>query len=195
MNVAAVFPDRWLSIFFSWITILSELVIFVGLIVRRWWTWVIWIAILFHLGMFATLYGNTFGHFVQSLGITYLAFLTWPTQRRRVYLQSGSQSWMTGLLRRLDTEGLFQWTQGSGFNRFTVMSGDRKLEGIQAVCAILFYSPGFYWLVFILFSVFFHLFPWPLKFFSSLFLVFVCVGFFGWATLLDLRSWWERKKS
>ena len=82
-RVAALLPPMALSKFMGWATIATELSLFVGFIVPRWWPLAIWLGILFHASM-TVFTGITFVLFLYVAPAAYLAFAGWPAATTEV---------------------------------------------------------------------------------------------------------------
>jgi len=185
MYLAALLPGASLSILFSWTTILSEFAIMVGLAVRRWWCWALWMGALFHLATFVFMKGNPFGHFMQSLGIVYLAFITWPKARGTVRFGALINRIWIRMLRCWDSEKQYDWTVYPSDPWLSLTTEGKQLIGLRALREILLHSPGFFWTVFILFQLLIHLLPWPEKFFTTFLLLLLAATPFALASLSD----------
>lgn len=182
---AGQLPDMWLSKFFSWASITTELVVGLGLCFRRFWKPALWLGLSFHLGTFVFMKGGTFGHFIQSLGVIYIAFLTWPKTKLEVSWEHNYLKWLRSLFVTTDFDHKINWTDsGSGI---VVQWDEREEKGISAITSLLLYTPIFYWTFLILFSLFHHLLPWPLSFGLNGILVFFFFGLFGYAQLSSFR--------
>jgi len=183
MYMASLLPAGWLSLLFSWVTIMSEFVVLIGLCIRKWWTPVLWIGLLFHLATFVFMKGNPFGHFLQSLGIAYLAFLTWPESSRVVHFSSGRWGIFFKFLQILDFDHVYLWRKNPDVSFLQVEMQQKDVTGMQALSEVLFYSSGFYWMILFVFSVCMHLLPWPAKLFASLVFILVILFPFSWSIL------------
>ena len=175
--LAGLLPAYWLSTVLSWTTILSEFLVMLGLCFRRWWTAALWLGLLFHLATFIFTLGNPFGHFVQSLGVVYLSFLTWPEQQGTARLPAGP---LAKVLQRLDTDRVWNWKGKSDGGVPEVELGGKRLAGMAAIREILFYSTGFYWALLTSFEIFIHIFPWPWSFLTSLIVLLAAIIPFAW---------------
>ncbi len=109
-KIASWFPALLASKILSWGTIVSELAIGLGFLVRRFYPIAIWGGILLHSSLLI-LTNRTFGMFFYAMLASYLAFVDWP-QRRPTVLYDGDCGFCTktrNLFERIDLEGLFDW--------------------------------------------------------------------------------------
>lgn len=180
IHLAGLLPAQWLSIVFSWVTILSEFLVMAGLCFRRWWAVTLWIGLFFHLGTFVFTLGNPFGHFVQSLGIIYLAFLTWPDRRGTAWIPTGFSGRLARLIRWCDADRIWDWRENPGGRVLEVELADRHLTGMSAFREILFYSAGFYWALLVVFEACILLIPWPGSFITTMILLTSAMIPFSW---------------
>ena len=156
VRAAALLPPMALSKFMCWATIATELSIFVGFIVPRWWPLAIWLGILFHASM--TIFtGITFVLFLYVAPAAYLAFARWPKSTTEVIYDGDcgicakTKRWFEAL----DLEGAFRWTTyqsgiGDRFgisrdalaNRLHIVTGGKQIaQGFHAFKLMLLYNP------------------------------------------------------
>jgi hypothetical protein len=184
MKMAAWFPKGWLSVFMSWSTIASEFLVMVGLMNPRWWSKALWLGIGFHLATFVFMFGDTFGHFIQSLGVVYLVFLIWPETRAGVEA-SGR---FARLIKSLDGNRTCDWSIGTNHRGLTWKRGGTIHRGIPALAEILRYHNGFYWCLLLIFEACVHFIPWPARFFVTLGLIVAAMFPFAWSALRGNRQ-------
>jgi hypothetical protein len=73
-----VLPRMWVARSLSWGTIAVELAIGLGFLFGRTRAAAVWLAVLFHFGLYAFLLGETFGHFLENLLLAFIVVLDWP---------------------------------------------------------------------------------------------------------------------
>jgi len=184
MKMSAWFPNGWLSVFMSWSTIASEFLVMVGLMNPRWWSKALWLGIGFHLATFIFMFGDTFGHFIQSLGVVYLVFLTWPESKAQV-TASGR---FARALNALDGNDTCAWNPAPGARAIKWERDGATLRGIPALAEILRYHNGFYWGLLLAFEACFHFIPWPARFPVTLVLLGTAMFPFAWSALRGNRQ-------
>ncbi len=156
VSVAALLPEMALAKLMCWGTIATELSLCAGFALRRFWSFAIWLGILFHASM--TLFtGITFVLFLYVAPAAYFAFVRWPRTATEVIYDGDcgicakTKRWFEAL----DLEGAFRWTtfqSGTG-DRFgisrealanrlhIVVDGERIAEGFRAFKLMLLYNP------------------------------------------------------
>ncbi len=82
--VTSWLPWSFVALALSWTTIVTEIVILVGLLVRRFRSWTIWLGLVFH-GSTIFLTARPFGFFMFALPASYLAFVDWPQRVTMLY--------------------------------------------------------------------------------------------------------------
>ena len=155
-RAAALLPPMALSKLMGWATIATELSLFVGFIVPRWWPLAIWLGILFHASM-TVFTGITFVLFLYVAPAAYLAFARWPEATTEVIYDGdcGICAKTKRWFETLDLEGAFRWTafQSGIGDRFgisrdalanrlhIVIGGERVAQGFHAFKLMLLYNP------------------------------------------------------
>ncbi len=113
LGLVDVFPRPWVAGVLSWASIVTELVIGLCILFRPTRALAVWIAVLFHFGIYAFLLGERFGHFLEDLLLAFLVVLEWP--RGQVALAAKRLS--ASAARR--AIALFDWDR-----TFVVLDGD-----------------------------------------------------------------------
>ncbi len=162
VRAAALLPPMALSKFMCWATIATELSIFVGFTVPRWWPLAIWLGILFHASM-TVFTGITFVLFLYVAPAAYLAFARWPASATEVIYDGDcgicakTKLWFE----TLDFDGAFRWTayQNGIGDRFGIapdalakrlhiaIDGKRIAHGFHAFKLMLLYNPVSYFVM------------------------------------------------
>ena len=78
LTFSALLPDRWFAALSSWIVILSELVLGLLFMFRRWHAYGVWLALGMHLCFFLIVGRTPFGHFFEDVLLALMIFLAWP---------------------------------------------------------------------------------------------------------------------
>jgi predicted DCC family thiol-disulfide oxidoreductase YuxK len=187
-------PEILLPRVMSWLTIVIEFAISLGLLFRRSRMWAIWLGLLLAVGQnFLT--ERTFGVFFYVMPISYLAFVDWP-RSRMIVLYDGDCGFCTRM-RRLwepfDLEGLFAWkpfqkaeelrgiSEDALRKRLYVVTENRKYSGFAAFKIMALYNPLTYFALLLPLllpqGVFFHHRSWLVVSFLLLFSpIFAPVG-------------------
>jgi predicted DCC family thiol-disulfide oxidoreductase YuxK len=189
-QLASIFPNLFLPRFMSWMTIVMEFSIVIGLLFRRTRVWAIFIGLSLALGM-NVLTERTFGVFFYAMPICYLAFVEWPRSNPTV-LYDGDCGFCfrtRGWMERFDLEKLFIWIpfqQAKDLHgispddlrkRLYLVADEKKYSGFGAFKMMLLYNPLTYFAMLIALmmpqSMYLHHRSWVavllLLFFSPLF--------------------------
>lgn len=136
-------PRVWVAGVLSWVSMAVELTIGLGFLFGRTRRAAVWLAVLFHLGMYTFLLGQTFGHFLEDMLLAFLVVLDWP--REPVTLAPMRNS--SGLSRRL--VALFDW------DRVFVVRDPPSVSAVDAIPLdrvgwgyVLRRTSGFYFMLF-----------------------------------------------
>lgn len=105
-EVAGWLPGQTLSVVMGVVTILTELLLVVCFLRRRWHATGIWIGAVFH-GVMVLLLDITFGPFVAAILLSYLAFVRWPDAAQLVLGDSRAQRALGRAVRLLDRSEVF----------------------------------------------------------------------------------------
>ncbi len=185
-RVASWLPHLMLARLLSWTTMVGELALSAGFLLRRLRVWAIWGGLLFHATL-SILTHRTFGLFTYAMPACYLAFVAWP-QAPLTVLYDGDCGFCARtrrLLERFDLENVFAWTafqkseERYGIpeedlrQRMYVVAGSRKYAGFAAFKAMALYNPVTYFiLLFVLVAPqpdFFPYRPWVMVLLLALF--------------------------
>lgn len=141
-EVAGWLPGQTLSVAMGIATIVTELLLVVLFLRRRWHAAGIWIGATFH-GVMVLLLDITFGPFVAAILLSYLAFVTWP---ERAHLTVGA-TWPQRALRQavglLDRSEVFQFRQvaDDGVAGLSLEVGGLRRTGPAALFLVVALQP------------------------------------------------------
>jgi len=189
-QLASWLPSLFLPRFMSWMTIVIEFWIVIGLLFRRTRHWAIFTGLCLSLGM-NVLTERTFGVFFYAMPICYLAFIDWPRSNPTV-LYDGDCGFCfrtRGWMERFDLEKIFVWKPFQlakdlyGISpedlrkRLYLVADEKKYSGFGAFKMMLLYNPITYFAMLIALmmpqSVYLHRRSWVaiflVLFFSPLF--------------------------
>jgi predicted DCC family thiol-disulfide oxidoreductase YuxK len=153
-QLAARLPQMFLPRFMSWMTIVMEFSIVLGLVFRRTRLPAVWIGLLLALGM-NVLTERTFGVFFYAMPICYLAFMEWPRSQVTV-LYDGDCGFCfrtRGWMERFDLEKQFVWkpfqqakdlygiSQESLRQRLYVVTEKKQYSSFRAFRIMALYNP------------------------------------------------------
>lgn len=140
----------------SWMTIVIEVALVVGFLVRRFRGWAIWLGLLFH-GSTIFLTGRPFGFFMFALPASYLAFVTWPSDLRVIYDgESAFCARARDFFNKFEFRGLIEWTPSQtgrehpGISeevlqkRIHLVADGKIYSGFEAFQKLLLYNPTTY---------------------------------------------------
>jgi len=160
MRAAAWLPPLMLSKLAGWFTMAAESALAVGLLVRRWNPWAIWLGIFLYAGML-WFTGSTFTLFFYAGIAAFLAFVDWPKPPLTVLYDGdcGFCEKTKNLFARFDLEGTFEWVPFQKARNLHGISTDALKErlhfvakgkiyaGYRAFKMMLLYNPLFYLVV------------------------------------------------
>lgn len=168
-------PRTAVALALSWGTMVTEVAIGLGFLFRRTRAATVWLAVLFHFGLYAFLEGDTFGHFVEDLLLAFVVVIEWPRRPVRLAARPGREA----LSRRI--VALFDWDRIFVVERPdapppTAAAGPIVLDRV-GWGAVLRRTAGFYVLLFAAYEILYAAAPEPLAF-AVTSLVGVCLMVF-----------------
>jgi hypothetical protein len=140
LTVAGWLPPLVAGKVMCWSTIAAEFAASLGLLVRRWVPYALWVNILFQVGLLEFT-GTTFTLFFYAMLAATLAFVTWP-DRVLVFhddARPGMRRWRC-LLTLFDPDGFWDWRPQAGAG-LQVLDGGTTFAGLAAVQRLLLWSP------------------------------------------------------
>jgi predicted DCC family thiol-disulfide oxidoreductase YuxK len=157
---ASLLPEKGMALLMSWFTMIIECFLAVGFLLRRFWTKVIWLGLLFH-GASVFLTNRTFGIFICAIPASYLAFAVWPEEPFTVLYDGdcGFCSRTRRFFERFDFGHKFNWVpfqqtqehygipQASLLERVYVVGGGKTSGGYRAFQRLFLYNPVTYFVM------------------------------------------------
>jgi hypothetical protein len=107
LALVEVLPRMWVAGFLSWASMITEVVLGVGFLFQRTRAAAVWLAILFHFGLYAFLLGDTFGHFVEDLLLAFIVVVDWPKGPVALAARPGSARLANRLVALVDWDRTF----------------------------------------------------------------------------------------
>ena len=151
-------PDMSLAIFMSWSAIALELTLAALFVFSRTRSVGVWLAVLFHGWLFVFLIGENFGHFLEDILISFIAFLVWPRGEIVVAVRKEGSQWLTRFVRLVDWDGRIKivrslnepsnWLSIRVAGRTDENRIRKKRRNIDALRYIIRYSAGWYVILF-----------------------------------------------
>jgi hypothetical protein len=149
--LSGILPDNWLALFLSWSAMLSELIIGILLLFKKYRKHTFWLIVVFHTILYSVT-GIRFGHFYDDLMIILLVFVSWPygtiTIELKDKLNLGKQ-----IHHLIDWDKKFQWKplseSAEKWMTLTTKDGEHYTN-MNAIRKLLIYTPSFPVLLFTL---------------------------------------------
>ncbi len=85
LGLIEIIPRMWVANLLGWGSMFVELIIGLFFLFAKTRSAAVWIAVLFHFGMFVFLLGETFGHFFEDMLLAVLVVLAWPEKPAALY--------------------------------------------------------------------------------------------------------------
>ncbi|HZT33487.1 MAG TPA: DUF393 domain-containing protein [Bryobacteraceae bacterium] len=154
----ALLPPMLLAKFMCWTTILTELGLSLGFLVRRAWYWAVWVGVLFQAALMLFT-GTTFTMFFYAMEAALLVFVDWPAAPATVIYDGdcGLCALTRRWFERFDLERAFDWRTyqsgaGEAFGipvealrrRLHLAVRGRIYTGFRAFQMMLLYNPVTY---------------------------------------------------
>ncbi len=148
LYVAQFLPDLVLAKLLSYIAMLTEFAIAVLILFKRTRNLTLWFIIIFHTTLF-TLTAFRFGHFIESLAIILLAFLSIPKTKLHIHYNAKRSNTLKRFFNLLDFDKKQIWTQMPAKNPhwLSLKTEDKTLYNHNALKDILLYTPNFFMLL------------------------------------------------
>ena len=163
---ASFFPDGMLSLIMGWFSIVTELAIMFMLMRKKTFVFGIWLAMLFHFGMFLVMKGYTFEFFIEMLCFSFLAFMKWPNEIQDIKIaENGFGKTLRAIVSVFDLDKQFRLQSldpnPNGLIAVNLDSPKTTLTGASAARHILMYSTGFYIFGYAIFFLLHEILPYP----------------------------------
>jgi hypothetical protein len=160
ITVSSWLPHMTFSWLMSWTTIVIEIALCIGFLVRRLFPWAIWVGIAYHTALLLFT-GRTFGLFFYGVLSSYLAFVKWPPLPMTVLYDAACEFCVKGrrLLEGIDLEDLFHWVpnqpgepghappEDSPHRTMQLIADGKTYAGFEALKMILLYNPVTYFVL------------------------------------------------
>ena len=158
-KVTQLVPPMGLAQLMDWTVIGLELVLVIGFLVPRFYSWAIWLGICYHTALMVVM-NSTFGMFYYAMLISYLAFVEWPKPGALVFYDGdcgfcdATRRWFV----RSDPERGFNWVPlQSAVNRYGISTEllaeklhlilcGKTFRGFSAFKVLVLYNPLMYML-------------------------------------------------
>lgn len=148
LYVSQFLPDMLFAKLLSYIAMCTEFAIAVFLLFRRTRNLTLWFIIIFHTALF-TLTTFRFGHFIESLAIVLLAFLSFPKEQLIVNYKPHSLDTLKRFFLFLDRDHKQVWSPLSSDNSqwLSLKTKDKTLYNHNALKDIILYTPNLFMLI------------------------------------------------
>ncbi|WP_456438445.1 HTTM domain-containing protein [Psychroserpens sp.] len=148
LYVSELLPELLLAKLLSYIAMFTEFAIAVLVLFKRTRNLTLWFIIIFHTSLF-TLTSFRFGHFIESLAIVLLAFLSIPKEQMIVHYKSQSLDKLKRFFKFLDRDKKQVWSPLSSENShwLSLKTKDKTLYNHDALRDVLLYTPNFFMLM------------------------------------------------
>ncbi|WP_323789236.1 HTTM domain-containing protein [Psychroserpens sp.] len=191
LYVSELLPELLLAKLLSYIAMFTEFAIAVLILFKRTRHLTLWFIIIFHTSLF-TLTAFRFGHFLESLALVLLAFLSIPKAQLIVNYKSQSLETLKRFFKFLDRDQKQVWSPLSSENSrwLSLKTTNKTLYNHDALKDILLYTPNFFvLLLFIDMAIYILLYNHRTA-------LFVLNVIFVWSVILYFLPFnWFRKKS
>ncbi|WP_299222860.1 HTTM domain-containing protein [uncultured Psychroserpens sp.] len=191
LYVSKFLPELVLAKLLSYVAMFTEFAIAILLLFKRTRNLTIWFIIIFHVSLF-TLTSFRFGHFIESLMITLLAFLSIPKQQLDINYDTPKLKPLKLVFNWLDFDDKHVWKpiafQNSKWLSLTIKS--KTIYNHEALKDILLYTPNFFMLLFFIDSVIYILL------YNHRTVLFIINALFIWSMIFYFLpiSWHKLKK-
>jgi hypothetical protein len=166
LALVEVLPRMWVAMVVSYATVLSELVLGMAFLFRRTRPAAVWVAVLFHFGLYALLLGDTFGHFVEDLLLAFIVVIEWPPSPVAVVPTQGTAALARRVIAWVDWDRTFVVCEPGDPARPGVTAEPIRLDR-RGWGYVLRRSGGFYVLLFAAYQVVYAWTPDPVPFVAT----------------------------
>lgn len=149
LSISNQLPDLMFAKMLSYIAFGTEFIIGVLLLFKKWRLFAIWFIIIFHTMLFSWT-AFRFGHFLESLMIILIAFLSWPTEHIILSVKANKSNLIKRLITFLDWDKKVVWStlDDSSKNWMHYKSNKQTASNDAALKNVILYTPAFYLLLF-----------------------------------------------
>lgn len=153
-KITVFIPGAPLAQFLCWTTITTELVLVMGFLVPKWYSWSIWLGAAYHTTLLVMM-NTTFGMFYYAMLASYLAFVEWPQGPFEVFYDEKDRRWrrITRFSQVIDVTKLFTWRPlhvranafcPRGRTRVLLLTCGKLYSGFSAFRLVLLLNPVVY---------------------------------------------------
>jgi len=149
LYVSGILPKLLLAKLLSYIAMFTEFSIAVLILFKKTRNLTLWFIIIFHTALF-TLTAFRFGHFIESLAIVLLAFLSIPKEQLEVSYQPSPQlKKLKRFFKLLDRDKKHVWSAFTSENTYwlRLKTNNKTLYNHDALKDLLLYTPNFFMLL------------------------------------------------
>lgn len=188
-----LFPDLLLARILSVSSMLVELLIATLLLYKKKHKIAVWFILIFHTLLFSVTEFR-FGHFFEDILIYLLVFLDWPKERVIATRKAGRLRFLEIMSSTLNWNREIEWEQQPMESRawLQIACNNKQISNMKALRALLLYSPGFYFVLFLTDSLIRYLFLHPMEHYISMILFWGGLVFFlpiRWDELFRIKYW------
>ena len=151
LYISQYFKDLMFAKSLSYIAMFTEFIIAVLILFRRTRHMTILFIIIFHVTLF-TITSFRFGHFIESLAIVLLAFLSIPSKKHAITYRGNTMNYVKQLFQLFDLDKKQIWSKSTATNDvwLSLKISNNVYLNHSALKKIIVYTPNFY--MFLLFS-------------------------------------------
>lgn len=189
-------PDMVLAKVLSWGSMLVEATIGMLLLIKKRHSLAVWMILLFHTALFSVT-AFRFGHFFEDIIIYLLVFLNWPKDVIIVMRPGHRFKFLQMLSSVLNWNGQIRWRQEilSAGEWLVLRHNGNRVYNINAIRSLFLFSPGFYFVLFLIDLSVRFLFLHPIEHYISLILFWGGLLFFlpvSWDRMSGNRTFRNR---
>lgn len=148
LYVSELLPELVLAKLLSYIAMFTEFAIAVLILFKKTRNLTVWFIIIFHTSLF-TLTSFRFGHFIESLAIVLLAFLSIPKEQLLISYKEPSLRKLKQFFTLLDRDKKHVWSPTSSGSSYwlSLKTKNKTLYNHEALKDIFLYTPNFFMLM------------------------------------------------
>lgn len=191
LYLSELLPELLLAKLLSYIAMLTEFAIAILILFKRTRNLTVWFIIIFHTALF-TLTAFRFGHFIESLAIVLLAFLSVPKGQLIVNYKLQSLDKLKRFFTLLDRDKKQVWSALPSESSYwlSLKTKDKTRYNHDALKDLLLYTPSFFMLMLFIDMAM------TLVFYNNRTVLFVLNAIFIWSAIFYfLPIHWKKKKT
>lgn len=148
LYVTELLPELLLAKLLSYIAMFTEFIIAILILFKKTRHLTVWFIIVFHTALF-TLTAFRFGHFIESLAIILLAFLSFPTDQLIVSYKSKSLDKFKQFFKFIDRDKKQVWLPMPSENAhwLSLKTKNKTVYNHDALKDLILYTPNFFMLI------------------------------------------------